>query len=113
MHLEVASLLSGPLASRIRGTRRNPDASRLNVDEDEEVKIDHAFDRPLPLPLRGEVALPHGGGMALQKIRPRIGMIARIGTEAGFDQDVLDRLMRDARCEMRWSSLRMAWTILV
>ena len=66
MHLEVASLLSGPLASRIRGTRRNPDASRLNVDEDEEVKIDHAFDRPLSF--GREVALPHGGCMPLQEV---------------------------------------------
>src|SRR6056297_1556651 len=93
MHLEVASLLSCPLAGWVRGARRYPDASRLDVDEDEKVEIDHAFDRPLPF--RREVALPHRGGMAFQEVGPRVGMIARIGTEPRFDQDVLHRLPRD------------------
>jgi hypothetical protein len=63
------------------------------VNENKKVEIDHAFDRPLSF--RRKVALPHCGGMAFQEIRPSIGMVAGIGTKAGFDQDVLYRLSRD------------------
>lgn len=94
MHLEVSSLLRRPFSSRICRARRYPNPSRLDVDEDEEVKIDHSFDRPLPL--RREVALPHRGGMAFQEVRPSVGMVARIGTEPSFNQNVLDGLARDS-----------------
>ena len=61
--------------------------------KDQEVEFDHTFDRPLPL--RGEVALPHRGRVAFQKVRPRVGMVAGIRTKAGLDKDVLDGLSRD------------------
>lgn len=62
MHLKVAVLLNRPLAGWICGARRHPNASRLDLDEDEEVEIDHAFDRPLSF--RRKVTLPHRGGVS-------------------------------------------------
>lgn len=60
------------------------------MDKDEKIEIDHAFDRPLPL--RGEIALPHAGGMAFEEVVPGVGMITRVGSQTGFDDDVLHGL---------------------
>ena len=65
-HVEVAGLLRRPFAGRICGAWREPDASRFNMDKHQEVEIDHASNRPLPL--RREVALPHSGCMPLQEL---------------------------------------------
>src|SRR6056297_1521483 len=93
MHLEVAGLLGRPFASRIRRAGRDPNASRLDMDKDQEVEINHAFD--CPLSLRCKVALPHGGRMALEKVRPSVGMVAGIRAESSLDQNVFDGLTRD------------------
>ena len=65
-HIEVAGLLGCPIARGIARARRHPDPPSADVDEDQEVQIDHPLDRPFSL--AGEVALPHGVGVSFEEL---------------------------------------------
>ena len=43
------------------------------MDEDQEIQLNHPFHRPFFL--ASEIALPHGGGVSLEKVRPRVRMV--------------------------------------
>lgn len=93
VHLEVATLLRGPISSRILGARRDPDLPRTKVDEDHEVNVDKSLHRPFLF--AGEVALPKRLRMALQKLVPSIRVVSRRRREARVNDHVLNRLPRN------------------
>lgn len=84
MHLDVSGLLSRPFAGRVGRTGIAPDPPSPQVDEDEQVEVDQSLDRPLPL--AGEVALPHRRGVASQEVGPSVGMVVPRWAEPGFDE---------------------------
>ena len=63
------------------------------MDEDQEVQVDHPFERPLPF--AREVALPQRVGMTLEKLVPRIRVGMRVRGQPSFLQDIAYRLPRD------------------
>ena len=60
------------------------------MDEDQEVQVDHPFERPLPF--AREVALPQRVGMTLEKLVPRIRVGMRVRGQPSFLQDIAYRL---------------------
>ena len=62
------------------------------MDEDQEVQVDHPFERPLPF--AREIALPQRVGMTREKLVPRIWVGMRIGGQPCFLQDVAYSLTR-------------------
>ncbi len=63
------------------------------MDEDQEVQVDHHFERPRPF--AREVALPQRVGMTLEKLVPLIRVGMRIGGQPCLLQDIAYRLTRD------------------
>ncbi len=63
------------------------------MDEDQEVQVDHPFERPLPF--AREVALPQRVGMTRKKLVPRIWVGMRIRGQPCLLQDIAYRLPRD------------------
>jgi len=63
VHLKVASLLRRPVGVRISRAGADPDPPCSDVDEDQEIQVDHTLDGPFPF--ADEVALPERIGVAL------------------------------------------------